>query len=514
MTFFAESRAILKITITGFHGSGKWDKRLIMHIDSHEAGLEKRGAAMSSLVAAVFLTGMKLAVGLSTNSLGILSEAAHSGLDLLAAAVTYFAVRYSSLPADSRHPYGHGKMENLSALVETLLLLLTCVYIVREAVDRLFYAPEAVEVTWWSFGVMAVSIVIDISRSRMLKRMAEKHNSQALEADALHFSTDIWSSAVVILGLGCVWLAGIMPEGSPWRGVLERADAVAALGVSAIVVWVSIRLGREAVDVLLDGGSQDMAQELREAVEDIPGVRGVGQVRARLSGPTSFVDLTLDIARQASFEDAHKIGARAEDAVKQVLPGADVVVHLKPVAAQERDLFELVRGLAARHALGVHGLHAHQTPKGLHLEMHVEVPDGQTLARAHELVTAFENSVRGGLKEPVTIASHIEPVGEKDLARDSQTDQSESIRQEVEKLVNGAGSVSDCHGVAVHRLGDKYSVSFHCRMAPTVSIGQAHEMTAKLENVVRAAIENVGRVVIHVEPETGSFVKGYPTEGP
>ncbi|WP_243358452.1 cation-efflux pump [Fundidesulfovibrio terrae] len=485
-----------------------------MHIDSHEAGKEKRGAAMSSLVAAVFLTSMKLAVGLSTNSLGILSEAAHSGLDLVAAAVTYFAVRYSSVPADTRHPYGHGKMENLSALVETLLLLLTCVYIVREAVNRLFYAPEAVEVTWWSFGVMAVSIVIDISRSRMLKRMAEKHNSQALEADALHFSTDIWSSAVVILGLGCVWIAQMLPVGSPWRSVLERADAVAALGVSAIVVWVSVRLGREAIDVLLDGGSQDMVDEIRSAVEDIQGVRGVGQVRARISGPSAFVDLILDISRHASFEEAHKIGARAEDAVKEILPGADVVVHLTPVAAQERDLFELVRGVAARQALGVHGLRAHQSPSGLHLEMHVEVPDGLSLARAHELVTQFEDEVRGVLKEPVTIASHIEPVGEADLARDNRVDHSEDVKRRVEHLVGTTDGVTDCHGVAVHRLGTKYAVSFHCRMDPSVSIGHAHEMTARLEDMVRAAVEDIGRVVIHVEPEEGAPASGYPAGGP
>jgi cation diffusion facilitator family transporter len=484
-----------------------------MHIDSHEAGKEKRGAAMSSLLAAVFLTAMKLAVGLATNSLGILSEAAHSGLDLVAAAVTYFAVRYSAVPADPRHPYGHGKLENLSALVETLLLLLTCVYIVREAVHRLF-TPEAVEVTWWSFGVMAVSIAIDISRSRMLRRMAEKHKSQALEADALHFSTDIWSSAVVILGLGCVWAAQMLPAGSPLRGLLERADAVAALGVSAIVVWVSVRLGREAIDVLLDGGSQDTVDEIRAAVEDIQGVRGVGQVRARLSGPSAFVDLTLDISRQASFEEAHKIGARAEDAVKDILPGADVVVHLTPVAVEERDLFELVRGVAARQALGVHGLRAHQSPKGLHLEMHVEVPDGLSLARAHELVTQFEDEVRGALKEPVTIASHIEPVGEADLARSSRADHSEDVQRRVESLVGAAEGVTDCHGVAVHRVGSKYSVCFHCRMDPSVSIAHAHEMTARLESMVRASVEDVGRVVIHVEPEEAVEPKGYPAGGP
>ncbi|WP_243439726.1 cation-efflux pump [Fundidesulfovibrio soli] len=471
-----------------------------MNAPISEADREKHAAATSSIVAALFLTGMKIAVGLLTNSLGILSEAAHSGLDLLAAGVTWYAVRQSSRPADRKHPYGHGKVENLSALVETLLLFLTCVYIVREALLRLFGAPEAVEVTWWSFGVMAVSIVIDVTRSRMLKAVAEKHNSQALEADALHFSTDVWSSAVVIFGLGCVWAGRLLPEGSPVRALLERADAVAALGVCAIVVWVSIQLGRQAVDVLLDGGSESLTDQIRAAVLEIAGVRGAGQVRARLSGPSAFVDLTLDISRQTSFEEAHRIGARVEDAVKQVVPGADVLVRLTPVASEETDLFELVRGVAASKGMGVHGLRAHQTPLGTHLEMHVEVPDDLSLHRAHELVTELEAAVHARIPG-LTIASHIEPVGGSDLRTDAEADQSEHIREKVERLVADTHGVSDCHGVAVHKVGGTYSVSFHCRMAPEASISQAHEMTARLENMVRAEVEGIGRVIIHVEPE-------------
>lgn len=484
-----------------------------MTTDSH-AAREKRGAAMSSLIAALFLTGLKLAVGLSTNSLGILSEAAHSALDLLAAGVTFLAVSYSSRPADERHPYGHGKAENLSALVETLLLLVTCLFIARESFERLFVHPEAVSVTWWSFGVMAVSIVIDISRSRMLRRMAEKHRSQALEADALHFSTDIWSSAVVIVGLGCVWLAGMLPQESYLRATLERADAVAALGVCVIVLKVSLRLGRQAVDVLLDGGSENVAEDIRAAVEEVPGVRGVGQVRARISGPSAFVDLSLDIPRMASFEEAHRIGAQAEDAVKRTLPGADVVVRLVPSAVEDAGLFELVRGLAARHALPVHSLRAHRSPRGLNLEMHVEVPEELTLAEAHDRVTELEQAVKAASAEPLTVVSHIEPVDGVHLDG-AEEDRSGVIRDEVDALVSAEAGVSDCHGVSVRRVDGAYSVSFHCRMDPQTPIARAHEMTARLESLVRARVPGVGRVVIHVEPEGDSVPpEGYPRSGP
>lgn len=502
-----------------------------------EVSREKSGAALNSLFAAVFLTGIKLVVGLSTNSLGILSEATHSGLDLVAAGVTWFAVRYSGLPADKRHPYGHGKLENLSALIETLLLLITCAFIVREAVGRLFFHPEAVEVTWWSFGVMAVSILVDLSRSRMLMRMAKKHKSQALEADALHFATDVWSSSVVILGLGCVAGARLLlAPGSGWYDVLMRADAVAAVGVCAIVVRVSIQLGRRAVDALLDGGSEAVSEAIRTAVESLPGVRAVSQVRARHSGASAFVDLTVDIPRQTSFEQAHAIGARAEEAVRGVAPGADVVVHLEPVAGDDHDLFETVRAGAARHGLAVHGLQARQTRAGLHLEMHVEVPDGLSLADAHAMVTALERDLKALHRQPLSIASHIEPVGAASLAvaapggpadvpgrpedsgrseepgrseesgRSDLTDesgQSGEVRKIVQALVNRVEGVSDCHGLVVYRLEGGYSVCFHCRMDPAASIGQAHAMSAHLEGLVRGAIPDVGRVVIHVEPRIG-----------
>jgi len=201
---------------------------------------EKQSAALSSLLAAVGLTILKLVVGVWTGSLGILAEAAHSGLDLVAAGLTFLAVRFSGRPADRTHLYGHGKIENLSALSETLLLLLTCAWIVWEAVGRLRFHHAQVEVTVWSLAVMLTSIAVDISRSRMLARMAKKYNSQALEADALHFRTDVWSSAVVIVGLLSV-------KTGLWWG-----DAVAALGVSALVVWVSVQLGRRTVDALLD----------------------------------------------------------------------------------------------------------------------------------------------------------------------------------------------------------------------------------------------------------------------
>ena len=200
---------------------------------------EKSHAALSSVLWSAFLTVIKLWAGIVTGSLGIISEALHSGLDLMAAAMTFYAVKVASRPADESHPYGHEKVENLSALAETALLLVTCAWIVWEAVDRLFYNEAEITLTWWAFAVVAVSLLVDVNRSAMLRRIAKKHKSQALEADALHFTTDIWSSAVVLLGLFCIWLAHLVPAESAWHGLLERADAIAALFVAALVCSVA-----------------------------------------------------------------------------------------------------------------------------------------------------------------------------------------------------------------------------------------------------------------------------------
>jgi cation diffusion facilitator family transporter len=287
---------------------------------------EKRAVALTSVAAAVFLAVFKLVVGLMTGSLGILAEAAHSGLDLVAALITFLAVRVSDKPADSRHLYGHGKVENLSALVETLLLLLTCVWIIYEAIRRLFFEAVAVEASFWAFLIMGISIVIDINRSRLLYAAARKHGSQALEADALHFSTDIWSSSVVILGLLAVRIA----EAFPQVAVLAQADAVAALFVAAIIVVVSVQLGKRTIEGLLDTAPGGMVQDITRAVEVVPGVAGCNQVRVRPSGPYLFVDVNVVMDGEQSLEEAHALTEKIEEAVRKVAPRGDVMVHPEP----------------------------------------------------------------------------------------------------------------------------------------------------------------------------------------
>jgi len=293
---------------------------------SQEGAHEKKSAALTSVIAAVGLTGFKIIVGFATGSLGILAEAAHSGLDLIAAMMTFLAVRISGKPPDPNHLYGHGKVENLSALFETLLLLVTCFWIIYEATHRLFFHTVDLKVTFWSFAVMITSIVVDISRSRVLYRAARKYNSQALEADALHFSTDIWSSGVVILGLVFVKLS----EWVPSLTFLRQGDSVAALMVGLIVVYVSVRLGIRTVQALLDVAPSGIEKKIISAVEVLPGVTDCHNVRLRYSGSQFFVDIHILVDGNQTLKEAHSLTEEIERVIQKLIPNADVTVHPEP----------------------------------------------------------------------------------------------------------------------------------------------------------------------------------------
>lgn len=283
-----------------------------------EAVREKKSVALVSVFAAVFLTLSKAVIGILTGSLGILAEALHSGLDLVAAVITYFSVRISDKPADREHQFGHGKVENLSALVETLLLLVTCAWIIYEAISRLLSGRVHIEVTYWSYIVVIVSIIIDFTRSRALMKVARKHNSQALEADALHFSTDIWSSAVVFLGLICANIG--------WHA----ADSIAALIVAAIVIYVCYRLGKRAIDVLLDRAPEGLEDTVYATVAEIPEIASVENIRVRSSGADVFVDLSISVDPALSISEAHDIADRFESLLCSRIPRCFVHLHQEP----------------------------------------------------------------------------------------------------------------------------------------------------------------------------------------
>jgi len=460
---------------------------------------EKQFVAASSVLAAIVLTGFKAVVGVLTGSLGILAEAAHSGLDLMAALITLFAVRVSDRPADATHPYGHGKVENLSALVETLLLLVTCAWIIYEAMQRLLFKTVEIEASFWAFTVMAFSIAIDYSRSRALMRAAKKYNSQALEADALHFGTDIYSSLVVIVGLVLVRLGEFTGE----RSLFGRADAVAALIVAVIVIVVSARLGKRTIDALVDAAPRGLAQKIETQVRTVESVADVRQVRVRQVGPTHFVDMSIAVGRSATFEEAHAVATQVERLVQTLVPRADIVVHVDPITPADESWVDAVRGVAARYGLGVHSLALQRLPGGVCLEFHVEVDDRLKLHEAHHLVSQLEADIKEKLSQVREVVSHVEPMGRHltrhhEHVREAAFEEMGTIRSEIGRIAREMGG--DAHAVSVHREGDALAISLHYVLDDDTPIGRAHAVTTELETRLRKRLKNVGRVVVHVEP--------------
>ncbi|HEY44656.1 MAG TPA: cation-efflux pump [Anaerolineae bacterium] len=463
-------------------------------IPSHNRDREKKFVALSSVVAAVFLTLIKLVVGILTGSLGILSEAAHSGLDLVAAGVTWFAVSVSSRPPDREHTYGHGKIENLSALFETFLLLLTCVWIIYEAIQRLFFKEVEIEANIWAFLVMLISIAIDFSRSRALYRVARKHKSQALEADALHFSTDIWSSSVVIGGLVLVRLSDLL--GAEW---LVKADAVAALGVAGIVMYVSVRLGMRTISALLDAAPAGLRDEIAYAAL-VPGVLEVKRARIRIAGPETFADLTLVVSHDTTLEQAHEIADQAEAVVCQIMPGADVVVHIEPLVREEDSVVSTVRRLAAKLGMSAHGVRIYDVADNRLLELHIEVEDTLSVDEAHAKVSAFESEIRSALPRIHQVVSHIEPIGELEERQRGSPDDESMILEALQGLQNRLGHECQFHQVEVHRTASELFVTLHCTVDPNTAIVDAHTLTENVESDLRSRIPQLSHVVIHVEP--------------
>jgi cation diffusion facilitator family transporter len=457
---------------------------------------EKRAVALNSMLAAMLITGLKLVVGLATASLGILSEAAHSGLDLIAAAVTLFSVRVSDKPADADHQYGHGKIENFSAFIETGLLLLTCVWIVYEAVRRLFYYHVEIEPTAIAFGVMIFSMSVDFWRSRALKKIATKYDSQALYADALHFSTDIFSSLAVVIGLALV-LAG-----RRWRiGWMANADPVAALFVAGVVVYVSTRLARQTIDALLDAAPAGARARITKEISRIDGILEVERVRIRRAGNRYFADLSVGLARNLTFQKSEQLTVRVIEAVRQVLPEADVVVHSLALPSSRENMFDRIRAVAARNNLNVHDLSIQHLGGRLHLEQHLELDEKLSLKDAHDVVTRIEGEMQQEVPEIGSILTHIENEPATIESGDEIVGDG-AWQKRVRALAKEFPEVLDLHEIVVRRVGGRLYLSCHCTMSDELPLSRVHEVSTALETRLKQASPQLFKVLIHPEPQT------------
>ncbi|MCX8131281.1 MAG: cation-efflux pump [Clostridia bacterium] len=464
---------------------------------------EKQRVAFTSVIAAVFLTVIKIVIGAATGSLGIMAEAAHSALDMGAAVVTFFAVRMADKPADMEHNYGHGKIESFSALIETALLLITCGWIMYEAAERLLLGKAApidtIEATW-GVGIMVLSIVINISRARALKKVAKKYGSQALEADALHFDSDVWSSLVVIGGLICV-------AAGDYFGIaaLDFGDPVAALGVSVLVIVVSMKLGKRTIDVLLDTAPKGMVNTILHEVNDIKGILDVASVRVRPSGPNYFIDINVGINRNESHRVVHCIVDEVRERLQNKIPNSDIVIGTFPVdmaGAEDREVYHAVKRIVDKFPVctNIHNIHIYEVSGKKYISVHIEVRETMSLKDSHELSHDISKKIQESIENIEDVSVNFEYVKQRHIVAEDITESSKNLIEEIECLLNKAPDKLNCHDIRVYRGGDRITIFLHCEMCSSYTTEKTEVITKNISNKIRKTFDNIESVHIHVEP--------------
>jgi cation diffusion facilitator family transporter len=450
---------------------------------------KKENVALSSVFASLGLTGIKLVVGLLTGSMGILSEAAHSALDLGAAALTYFAVRVSDQPPDEDHPYGHGKIESVSAFIETGLLFLTSAWIIFEAVKRLISHSTEIEVAWYSFAVVIFAIIIDYSRSKALYKVAAETKSQALEADGLHFKSDIYSSAVVLLGLILFKLG------------FQSADAFAAIGVSLFVLHAGYELGKRTFNVLTDAAPAGILSKLKDIVAQVDGVFGIERLRVRPVGPDLFIDLILNVSRTVPLEQVEKITKNVQEKIKNEIPEADIVVHVNSIALSNENIVERIHTIAVNHNLRVHNVEVLDSAKNKMVNFDLEISEDLTLEEAHGKAEHIENTIKSEFGKDTDVAIHLDPAKS---AAEVSTELNEESREKIIKLIMNIPEkfeiFSEPHKINIQQTNEQIVVSLHGVVDPLTKLKDVHNLSHQIEDWITKNTPGISKAFCHLEP--------------
>jgi cation diffusion facilitator family transporter len=462
-----------------------------------EGSALKRRVALKSMLAATCMTTLKLAAGLISGSLGVLSDAAHSGLDLAGAGITFFSVQVSDKPADEDHTYGHGKVENLSSFFEAGLMAISCAWIIWAAVQRILHNVFELRYSLWPVLVLLTSIGVDFWRSRELRRVAEQTGSPALATDAFHFASDIWASLAVLAGLLATWVGVAFHV--DW---LRYADPVAAIFVSLMILRTTTQLTSEAVGVLMDQIPAETRLRVILEAERVPGVLAVEQARVRRSGPGYFADLTLALPRSYTFEHTGELVRAATEAVHRALPTADVVIHTVPRQARAESIFDRVRAVAARNNVAVHDLSIQSHHGKLHVELHVELDEKMRLLEAHSFVSSLEAEILRETPEVDSILTHIESEPATIEQPQELVEEDRRIEKALRDAASHYGEIVDVHQIMVGRTAEHIALSCHCTLPDDLSMFRVHEVITSLEDRFKLDCPEVHRVTIHPEPVT------------
>ena len=499
---------------------------------------EKINVVIISIIASSGLMILKFSVGALTNSLGILSEGMNSGLDLIAGLVTLYAIRMVLRPSDLSFTYGYGKFESLSSLAQIILLLVVASWVSYEAINRIFFEDVRPEISIFSILIMFVSIGIDYGRSRALYRAARKFDSQALEADGLHFRTDMFSSAIVVAGLLVVFLFGI-----------PNADAYAALGVAAVILYASLGLGRRTLGVLLDKAPKGIYREVIQAVSDLEGVTRPHNIRIRNMGSETLVEMHIEVPRTFTHDRAHRVATSVEQKIEHILPGSKVLVHVDATESAHETIFDKIRLIAAETEgiRNVHSLHVSRissslstlagssldTPQKqcfngvlvveekkslyasneppLHLYLDVQMGPSLDLNTAHSIVDSFEGRLKKEIPQITDITTHLEIESSIEDLRMAGIEKRIG-RDHLMKINKAMLSVDEVIGFKDIRVFDDVNGERHITLticlttkngtvATSLTLEDAHKIATKVQNMI-INCTGATRVVVHTETDS------------
>ncbi|WIG51539.1 MAG: Cobalt-zinc-cadmium resistance protein [Afipia sp.] len=449
----------------------------------------KQRVAAISIVASASMAAIKFVVGVAIGSLALISEALHSSVDLIATVVTWVVVRVSDKPADAEHHYGHGKLESLSALGVIALLYILAGGIVVEAYSRLREGVAPPTLTALPFVVLVVDIVVNFWRARTLHKTAMETKSQALEADALHFASDVLGSFAVIIGLG------LAAFGYAW------GDAGAAIAVAVLISILGLRLGKSTIETLLDRAPDGASEKAEDAIRAIPGVVAVERLRVRMVGARHFVDAAVQVPRTYPIDRIDSIKRKAQDAVTRALHDADLTFTAVPVARNNESVRERIMVIARNSGLAIHHVTVHDLGEKLTVSIDLEVDGDMPLNEAHDIAHGLEHAIRDEFGADVEVDTHIEPL-EPELPHgtDASADRVEAIQQALSRYAAESGAIHDVHNVRVRDTDAGEIVNFHCRAVPSMSVIDVHGKVDEIERALRRAFPSVKRVISHAEP--------------
>jgi cation diffusion facilitator family transporter len=455
---------------------------------SDDIAARKAGAAKASIAASAGLTLVKLVAGLWSGSLALVSEAGHSAADVAATILTYYAVRQAEKPADETHHYGRGKVESLAALIETGLLFGLAMFIAAQAVLRFGAGDAEIDAGWPAFAALGASILVDFFRSRRLDAVARETKSDALAADALHFASDLVSSALVVVGLLAT------------RAGFPQGDALAAIGVAAFIAVAGYRLGRRTIATLLDAAPREIVPRIDALLRATPGVIAVESLRLRTAGPKILGEAVLCVARTLPLERAARIKADAGAAIAQAFPGAQIALAAHPIALDDETVLERILLVAARRRLQIHRIIAQQIGERLSVTLDLELDGAMPHGRAHAIATSLEQAILEEFGPAIEIETHIEPLEPHLLiGRDVDDETHRRIEQALTRHAARLGTLTDIHDVRVRETGDGLVVNYHCCVDPMLSVEATHAAVDAVERATRAEFPNILRIGGHAE---------------